>query len=83
MELRITIYKGSGKYYTDEIVKNEEDLHIWTEEYKEFLRKNLPTTYSNGYIVVEDIGENQSFHNALYKYEDLFKRDKPYERIGE
>lgn len=38
---------------------------------KEFIIKNLPAKLSDGYVVVEDVGDNQSFHNALYKMEDL------------
>lgn len=83
MELKITIYKESGKYYTDEIINHEKDLQPWSEEYREFLRNNLPATCSEGYIVVEDASEEQSFHNALYRYEDLFKETTQYEKIGE
>lgn len=83
MELKITIYKESGKYYTDEVIKHKKDLQPWSEEYREFLKSNLPATCNDGYIVVEDASEEQSFHNALYKYEDLFKERIPYNKIGE
>ena len=44
---------------------------MWRVDYKEFIVKKLPVKLSDGYVVVEDVGDNQSFHNALYKMEDL------------
>lgn len=40
-------------------------------EFKEFVTKNLPAKLSDGYVVVEDADENQSFHQSLYKYSEL------------
>lgn len=72
MKLRITVYKESGKYYTHEDVECEKDIPSWGKEFKSFIRENLPAKLSEGYVVVEDRSDNQSFHQALYKYENLF-----------
>lgn len=74
MELRITVYKNSGKFYTDEVVKNDKDIYLWKEEFKDFIRANIPARVSGGYVVVEDLNDNQSFHNVLYKYDELMGR---------
>lgn len=72
MKIKITIYKESGKYYTDEIVENKKDIFAWEEEFRDFVRNNIPAKLNQGYITVEDVNDNQSFHQILYKYEDLF-----------
>lgn len=71
MKIKITVYKSTGKFYNSEIVEHKEDIPVWRVDYKEFIVKNLPAKLSDGYVVVEDVGDNQSFHNALYKMEDL------------
>lgn len=71
MKIKITVYKASGKYYTEEIVENNTDILLFENKFKQFIKDNLPARVNGGYVVVEDVGENQSFHKALYKYDEL------------
>lgn len=71
MKIKITVYKASGKYYTDEIVENIEDIPMFKLEFNKFVRDNIPAKIGEGYIVVEDMSDNQSFHQGLYKYNEL------------
>lgn len=79
MKIEIIVFKGSGKYYTSETVENEEDILMFRPEFKEFIRNNIPAKISDGYLVVKDMEDvdynNQSFHYALYKYDDIFGMD--------
>lgn len=70
MKIKITMYKSSGKYYTEEIVENDKDILLFEKEFKEFVKKNLPATLENGYVTVEDVDLNQSFHECLYVLEN-------------
>lgn len=70
-KIRITMYKDSGKYYTDEVVTSEKNMFEWSDEFKRFVVDNLPATLSEGYIVVEDMPDGHGFHNVLYKTSEL------------
>ena len=76
MKIEIIVFKGSGKYYTSDVVENEEDILMFRPEFKEFIRSNIPAKISDGYIVIKDPEDvdydNQSFHYALYKYNEIF-----------
>lgn len=52
MKIQITVYKSTGKYYASEIVEHEKDIPMWEDEYIKLVRKNLPATLSDGYVVV-------------------------------
>lgn len=71
MKIKITVYKDTGKFYTSEEVEHSEDIPSWEDEFKDFIIKNLPAKYTDGYVVVEDIGDNETFHNSLYKMNEL------------
>lgn len=77
MKIRITVYKTSGKYYTHEDVEQEEDILLFKEEFKQFIRDNIPANLGSGFIVVDDVDEieNQSFHNVLYRYDEVFNNN--------
>lgn len=76
MKIEIIVFKESGKYYTSDIVENKKDILMFEPEFEEFIRNNIPAKVSNGYIVVKDTEDvdynNQSFHYALYKYDEIF-----------
>lgn len=73
MEIKITVYKESGKYYTDTIAKSETDIPMFKQEFKKFVIDNLPAKLRNGYVIVEDVDiEKQSFHQGLYKIDELY-----------
>lgn len=83
MELKITVYKDSGKYYTHHIVKSDDNMDIWRPEFKQFIRDNLPAKYGSGYITVEDVDihRTEGFHQCLYTWESLWADDIPYQKI--
>ena len=72
MEIEIIIFKNSGKYYTSDTVKNDKDIWLFEQEFKDFVIVNLPAKLSDGYIMVRDTSDNQSFHTRLYTYNQLF-----------
>lgn len=72
MEIEITVFKNSGKYYTNDIVKSDTDIWLFKDEFKQFVKDNLPAKISEGFVTVRDTKDNQSFHIALYRYEELF-----------
>lgn len=72
MEIEITVFKNSGKYYTNDIVKSDTDIWLFKDEFIQFVKDNLPAKIGEGFVTVRDTRDNQSFHIALYKYEELF-----------
>lgn len=68
------MFKESGKYYTSEDIECDHDIYAFKKEFIDFIKKNIPAHIGEGYIVVEDVGnyDTQSFHTALYRYEELF-----------
>ena len=72
MEIEILVFKESGKWYASQTVKNDIDIPLFKDEFKEFIKKNLPANIGEGYVVVLDKGEHQGFHMRHYKYNDLF-----------
>lgn len=74
MKIRIVVYKGSGKYYTEGIAESEKEIPLWEDEFKVFVANNLPTKYSGGYITVEDTDDHaEGFHCALYRFDEIVK----------
>lgn len=71
MKIRITVYKDSGKYYTDGIAESEKDIWMWEDKFMEFVKNNLPARIGEGFVVVEDVLDDQSFHQALYRYNEF------------
>ncbi|MDW7668057.1 MAG: hypothetical protein SCJ93_04475 [Bacillota bacterium] len=82
MKIRITSYKPSGKYYTEEIVEKDEDMYLFEDRFKRLVANNMYTC-PGGFVTVEDVDyPSQSFHGALYKYEDLIEfKNKEYDAI--
>lgn len=76
MNIKISVYKASGKWYASEIVPIEKDKHIFTEEFQRFIRDNVPANIGEGFIVVDDVDDDEDsssdFHNVLYRYGELF-----------
>ena len=71
MKIKITVYKASGKYYTDETVESDVDIPMFKDDFKKFIRENIPARIGEGYITVEDVCDDQSFHQVLYLYNEL------------
>ena len=74
MKLEIDVYKDSGKWYTGHTVTYTENIDIWDERFKDFLRNNLPARIGEGFIVVKDVDHisHDGFHNCLLRYSELF-----------
>lgn len=71
MEIEITVYKESGKYYYSSIVKVEKNIPIYErEDFMKFLRENNPANIGEGFIVTNDVGTD--FHTALWRYEEVY-----------
>lgn len=72
MKLHITIYKSTGKYYTDTVVECSENIPLWDDRFRAFIKKHLPVSQSSGgYIVVQDVAGESGFHNCLLTYDEL------------
>lgn len=73
MVLKITVYKGCGKYYTESIAHNNTEIPIIDDAFKDFVRDNIPAMYSGGYVVVTNADENSNhFYECLFKFDELF-----------
>lgn len=76
MKIEILVFKDTGKYYTSDIVESDKDIAIFDSKFKLFIKNHIPANIGDGYIVVKDLEDvdykNQSFHNALYKYNEIF-----------
>lgn len=74
MKLTIDVYKDSGKWYTGHTVTHTENIDIWDERFKEFIRDNLPAKIGEGFVVVKDVDRvpHDGFHNCLLRYSELF-----------
>lgn len=76
MNILITVYKPTGKYYASGAVHIPNfNPSLWSEEFLKCVRDNLPARYgAGGFIVVQDIAPVpvNEFHNCLLKYDELF-----------
>lgn len=70
MKIEITVYKESGKWYTSEIVDVDENISMYQEDFKQFIRDNNPANIGEGFITTKDLGDG--FHDALWKYNELY-----------
>lgn len=76
MRLEITIYKDTGKWYTDCIAEHQEDIPLWKDDFLIFIAENMPTSSVDGYVVVRDMPDGcneQSSHNVLFKCSEILK----------
>lgn len=74
VEIKITSYKPSGKYYDGKVIKINKNINIWDDEFYQILLDNCP--YKGGFIVVDDINidKHDKFYQGLFKYEDIVDR---------
>ena len=71
MEIEIVVFKESGKYYTSSIVRHEENIPLWEDSFKSFVRDNIPAKLGEVFVVVNNLGDG--FHTHLWKYNQLFR----------
>ena len=71
MELELIVFKESGKYYASQVVKSNEDIFLFEDEFKQFISDNLPARIENGFVCVMDGEENDTFHTALFRINEL------------
>jgi hypothetical protein len=45
---------------------------MFKEEFMQFIRDNVPVKIGEGFIVIKDTKDNQSFHVALYRFNEIF-----------
>jgi len=70
MNIKITIYKSSGKYYTSQVCYEDKNINLFDDEWINWLNDHLPAHLEEGYAVTEDWDSYEGFHNALYKIVD-------------
>ena len=74
MEIEIIVFKNSGKYYTSDTVYSEQDIPIWSEEFKQFIKDYNPANIGEGFILTKDTDKfNTGFHIALWRYNEIYK----------
>ena len=71
MDIIITVYKESGKYYTSERVQSEKNYELFDPEFKRFVRKHLPARCQHGFVTVQDAPSGEGFHNTHYMCDEL------------
>lgn len=52
MEIIITVYRPSGKYYACNEITYDVDTPLFKDEFKQFVREHLPAHLSDGIVVV-------------------------------
>lgn len=75
MKVLITLYKPNGKYYATGIAEEKGfNPNVGSDEFLQFVKRNLPAHYFGGYVVVQDVPPVpvDEFHNCLIKFDDLF-----------
>ena len=74
MEIEIIVFKNSGKYYTSETVYFEQDIPMYKEEFKQFIKDHNPANIGEGYIITKDTDRfDTGFHIALWTYNEIYK----------
>lgn len=73
MKVKITIYKQTGKFYTDTVAILP-NVEMWDPKFITGVYDSLPAHIPNSYITVEDLPETPGFHQVLYRYEELVDR---------
>lgn len=71
IKLKINSYKSSGKWYGEQIIELEKDIPIWDDKFKKMLTNNISCACYDGFIVVDDMEDNQTFHKVLYPAYDI------------
>lgn len=56
--------------YTSEIIEIDNNIPMWDEEFKQFIKDNNPANIGEGFISTKDIGDG--FHDALWRYNELY-----------
>lgn len=70
MRLIVDVYKNTGKWYTTIIINTDDEILMYENGYKDFLKQNF-TVPEGGYAVVRDDNDNKTFHQRLYTSEML------------
>lgn len=71
LSISIDVYKASGKWYAGDVAKSEQDIPLFEDAFKAFVRDNLPASIGEGYVVVKDSPDGDGFHCLLYTYAEL------------
>lgn len=71
LHISICVYKPSGKWYTSGEATSEENIPLWDDAFKQFVREHLPAQINDGYVVVNDCDDGEGFHHVLYTHETL------------
>ena len=69
MNLTITVYEDTGRFYSDATVNVPADTQMWDENFRQLIRDNLPATYEDGFVTV--VGDGENFVNCLFQMNDL------------
>ena len=73
LDITVTAYKDTGKYYTSCIIQQEENIQLYDiSKLKNLLNGRIPFL-KNGYIVIHDNKNGEGFHDHLFKTNDLLK----------
>ena len=74
MEIEIIVFKNSGKYYTSETVYSEQDIPMYKDEFKQFIRYHNPANIGEGIILTKDTDKfNTGLNIALWRYNEIYK----------
>lgn len=72
MELRINVYKDTGKWYGGHDVTVSDDVHLYDYDFEAVVYENLPAKIGDGYVVVSNADPSSNeFCERLYRYNDL------------
>lgn len=83
LKINILVFKENGKFYSNAEVEHPADIKLWSDEFKPFIRDNLPADLEEGYVVVVDQEGGEGFHTALYKSNELRNGSKRENKLTE
>lgn len=72
--IRISVFKPSGKWYTSTEIEVNEEYPVWSDDFKELIKNNLPARIEDGYVVTTNMTESSYvFAEQLYLMNKLIK----------
>lgn len=84
MEVTISAYKPSGKWYASCTVRTR-NIDLFSDKFIMWLKQNVPARLCPGsfYTVQSTDADCNSgnFHNHLFRYEDVWKQDDDRKRV--
>lgn len=72
MKINIVVFREDGEFCNDTVVEVPSDIPYWHDEFKKIVRDNNPEDIGEGYIMTDDLNNDDPFYYCkLWKYDDI------------